>query len=312
MPTLPTCDAALQQFFQLLADILNLVLTILWVYVDCLKSLIIGRKEKSVQGKVVVITGAGHGLGKEMAILLAERGAHLALIDINEENVQEVAIGLKDQAIKVDCHVCDVRSQKAVEDTFAKIKQSLGPVDILINNAGIVSCKPFNELTKDNIERTFQVNVFAHFWTIRSVLPDMLQRGEGHIAAISSIAGVMGTANLTDYCASKFAIVGLMKSLEQELHETGQNQDIHLTTVLPLAMTTGMFHAPKTRFESVFPVVDPTTVATKAVNAILTNQTQVFVPKAAEYFYRLGHIFPTRISDALQSFFQYGVDPHTD
>ena len=114
------------------------------------------------------------------------------------------------------------------------------------------------------------------------------------------------------YSASKFAIIGLMKSLEQELHESGANQDIHLTTILPLAMTTGMFHAPRTRFECVFPVVDPTAVAKKAVTAILTNQTQVFVPKSAEYFYRLGHIFPTRITDALQAFFQYGVEPHED
>ena len=199
MPAVPTCDAALQQFFQLLADILNLVLTVLWVYVDCLKSLIISREEKSVHGKVVVITGAGHGLGKEMAFLLAEKGAALALIDINQENVEEVANGLKDLTTKVEFHVCDVRSQEAIAATFAKIKESLGPVDILINNAGIVSCKPFTELTNNNIERTFQVNVFAHFWTIRAVLPDMIERGEGHIAAISSIAGVLGTANLTDY-----------------------------------------------------------------------------------------------------------------
>lgn len=308
----PTCDAALQQFFQLIADILNLILLSLWVYVDCIKSLFIGRKEKSVRGKVIVITGAGHGLGKEMASLLADRGANLALVDINEENVADVADGLKGSGVRVESFVCDVRSQSAVADTFAKIKETVGQVDFLINNAGIVSCKPFAELTTSNIERTFQVNVFAHFWTIRAVLPDMIKRGHGHIAAISSIAGVLGTANLTDYCASKFAIVGLMKSLEQELHEKGDNEDIRLTTILPLAMTTGMFHAPRTRFESVFPVVDPTTVAKKAVHAILTNQTQVFVPKAAEYFYRLGHIFPTRIADALQSFFQYGVDPHKD
>ena len=157
------------------------------------------------------------------------------------------------------------------------------------------------------------MNVFAHFWTIQSVLPDMKKRGSGQIVAVSSIAGVLGTANLTDYCASKFAIIGLMKSLEQELHPiAGVNKDIHLTTVLPLAMTTGMFHSPRTRFESVFPVIDAVTVAEKAVNAILTNQSQVFVPKQAEYFYRIGHILPTRVNEALQSFFQYGVDPHKD
>lgn len=311
--SLPTCDAALAQFFHLLADIFHLIITCALVYFESFKSLFLSREEKSVQGQVVVITGAGHGLGKEMAILLSERGASLALVDINKDSVEQVAEELRSATeANVQTYVCDVRNVDSVTETMEKIKQTQGPIDILINNAGIVSCKPLTDLKSTDVERTFQVNVFAHFWTVRAVLPDMLSRGTGHIVAISSIAGVLGTANLTDYCASKFAIIGLMKSLEMELHENGQNAGIHLTTVLPLAMTTGMFHAPRTRFESVFPVVDATSVAQKAVHAILTNETQVFVPKVSEYFYRMGHLMPTRVSDALQAFFQYGVDAHKD
>lgn len=312
---LPTCDQALSEFLKLVIEIIRLTFVWMKIVAECFVSVFVPRTEKSVQGKLVVITGAGHGLGKEMATLFAGKGASLALIDINEDNVKDVAAGLSSLSStgqKIMPYVCDVRSEKTVKEVFDKIKKDIGPIDILINNAGIVACKPFLELTPDAIERTFQVNTFAHFWSIRAVLPDMLERNDGHIVCIASIAGLLGTANLSDYCASKFAVVGMMNALQQELHSTGKNKGIQLTTVCPVTMSTGMFKAPKTRFESIFPVADPTEVAEKAVHSILTDERMVWVPKHLEYFYRLAWLYPTKFRDHLQSFTSYGVDPHTD
>lgn len=293
-------------------DFFHLIYTVVTVYIDCICSIFHKREEENAKGKVVVVTGAGHGFGKEIANLFASKGSSVALIDINRANNEKAAqdINLKKYEGKAMPFTCDISKEDELKRVFSLIKNSLGPVDILINNAGIVQCKSILDLSTEGIKKTFDVNVYPQFTAIRCVLPDMIERNRGHIVSVASIAGLLGTANLTDYCASKFALVGLMKALDIELHANGANQNIHLTTICPLTMATGMFKAPKTRFNFLFPIVEATDAAEQAVHSILTKEPLVIIPKKVEYAYRLFGLFPTKVCLALQEFLQYGVDSH--
>lgn len=114
-------------------------------------------------------------------------------------------------------YAVDVSDREAVYQTAAKVREDIGPVDILINNAGIVCCKPLLDLPDKMIENTYAVNILAHYWTIKSFLPDMIRQKRGHIVTIASATGMIGTYGCTDYGATKSACIGLHESLDCEL-----------------------------------------------------------------------------------------------
>jgi all-trans-retinol dehydrogenase (NAD+) len=178
-----------------------LVYKILLAYIEEIYNLVKPIRRKSVRGQNVLITGSGHGLGREMALRFATEGANLVLVDINQANNESVRAELikKYADIKVRAYSVDIRNEADVEDLSKRVQKDVGQIDVLVNNAGIVQCKPFLELSPQLIERTLQVNVLAHMWTIRHFLPSMLEKGRGHIVAISSIAGLIGGKFLTDY-----------------------------------------------------------------------------------------------------------------
>jgi short-chain dehydrogenase, putative len=275
-------------YLDLFQEVINLILNFIYVYLKTTYYLVVGYPKKEVKDNVIVITGAGHGLGKEMSKIFAAHQAKIALIDVNKDNCKNVEKEIKAAGGVVKGYQCDVTDEERITKVINQIEQDLGPIDILINNAGITYCRAFNNVQPECVRKVFEVNTFAHFWTIQAVLKSMIERQKGQIVAISSIAGLVGTANLVDYCASKFAVIGLMEALDQELHEGGKNQDIHLTTICPLAMSTGMFHSPKTRFPKLFPICTSTEAAAIAVEAILTEQYLVTLPKYAKLFHQIG------------------------
>ncbi|MDX1500504.1 MAG: SDR family NAD(P)-dependent oxidoreductase, partial [Woeseiaceae bacterium] len=176
----------------------------------------------------------------------------------------------------------------------------VGRIDVLINNAGVVSGKPLLEITDDAIERTFAVNALAPIWMVRAFLPGMLERGNGHIVTIASAAGLAGTARLTDYCASKFAAVGFDEALRVELAQQGS--DVVTTIVCPYFVATGMFDGVATRFSWLLPVLDPDRVVRRILRAIRRNRRRVVMP------WFLYTVWPTRVLpvplfDRLMKFF---------
>lgn len=111
----------------------------------------------------------------------------------------------------------DISDREAVYKAAAQLQEDVGPVDILINNAGIVCCKPLLELPDKMIEKTYAVNILSHYWTIKSFLPQMIQQKRGHIVTIASVTGLIGTYGCTDYGATKFACIGMHEALHCEL-----------------------------------------------------------------------------------------------
>lgn len=115
---------------------------------------------------------------------------------------------------------CDISNREAVLKLADQIKQDIGHVSILVNNVGIMPTKPLDKQTADDIRRVFEINVYTQFWTLEAFLPHMKQQNRGHIVAMSSIAGVVGLTNLIPYCATKFAIRGLMEALLEEIRQS--------------------------------------------------------------------------------------------
>jgi all-trans-retinol dehydrogenase (NAD+) len=150
-----------------------------------------------IKNNRALITGAASGIGRMLAMRLANAGARIVLWDIDREGLSRLRSELKSAGHDVDSYACDLTNRQEIATVAAQTLAESGPIDILINNAGVVSGKNLLDLSDQEIERTFQVNALALFWTIRAFLPSMLQRDSGHVVTVASAAGLAGTAKLT-------------------------------------------------------------------------------------------------------------------
>jgi NAD(P)-dependent dehydrogenase (short-subunit alcohol dehydrogenase family) len=169
-------------------------------------------------GKVALVTGAARGIGKGIAEALAAEGAAIALVDIahldQAEATRRAIEGRGGRAIVVEA---DVTSLDSVERMAREVAEQLGPVEVLVNNAGIVSRKPILEDSVENWDRVLRTNLYGCFHCCRTVAPGMVARGAGRIVNISSIHGRVAKASMSSYCASKAAIDMFTKQLAVEL-----------------------------------------------------------------------------------------------
>lgn len=244
-------------------------------------------------GKRVLITGAASGIGRLTAAKIAASGAHVILWDLNREALEAFGRELEKRGERATTYRCDVSDRSEVYATARRVLDECGGVDVLVNNAGVVSGRPLLEISDEHIERTFAVNTLALFWTVRAFLPGMIERGAGHIVTIASAAGVVGTAKQTDYSASKHAAVGFDDALRVELRTQGH--PIRTTVVCPYYISTGMFAGVRSR---VLPVLKPDRVASAIVRAIRRNRARVFLPRIVRTIY-LARLLPTGVFDAL-------------
>ncbi len=189
-----------------------------------------------LKNKNALITGAGKGIGKAIAIALAKEGVNVILLARTQADVDQLAaevnqFGVKSLALSAD--VSDINSlNTAVEKAFAEFKT----IDILINNAGIGAFGKFLELEPADWERIIQVNLMGTYYTTRAVIPQMIERQTGDIINISSTAGLNGNAVTSAYSASKFAVMGLTDSLMQEMRK----HNIRVTALTPSTVATDL------------------------------------------------------------------------
>jgi 3-oxoacyl-[acyl-carrier protein] reductase len=191
---------------------------------------------ESLKGKVALITGAGRGIGKAIAIALAHEGVHIGLTARSEEGVKAVAAEIAASGVKASYATADISNRAEVEAAVAKIQSELGNIDILINNAGIASFGNFLELEPEVWEEQIRVNLFGVYYVTRAVLPQMIERKTGDIVNISSTAGKSGSAVTSAYAASKFGVFGLSESLMQEVRK----HNIRVTALAPSTVLTDL------------------------------------------------------------------------
>ena len=194
---------------------------------------------ESLADKVALVTGAGKGIGRAIALALAAEGVHVGLVARTEKDVQAVAGEITAMGVKAAYATADVSNRAEVEAAVAKIQGELGNVDILINNAGAAVFGKFLELEPEAWENQIKVNVFGVYYATRAVLPQMIERKTGDIINISSTAGKSGSPVTSAYSASKFAVFGLSESLMQEVRK----HNIRVTALAPSTVVTDLAQA---------------------------------------------------------------------
>ncbi len=253
-------------------------------------------------GKNVLITGSASGIGRLMAQKIAARGGNVILWDIDRPGLEALCEQLERWGYAAAAYQqCDLSDREEIEESARRVLAEHGPVDVLINNAGIVSGKPLLEMSDQAIERTFAINTLALFWTTRCFLPGMIAKGSGHIVTIASAGGLIGVPRMTDYSASKFAAVGFDESLRVELKRLG-HRGIRTTVVCPYYINTGMFQGVKTRFPFLLPIQEPDAVASQIVAAIEANRGRLITPPFVLALFPT-RLLPTGLFDQVASFF---------
>ena len=216
--------------------------------------------KERLPGTVAVVTGAGRGIGRAVAVALAREGARVALAARTEADLRETQARIRKQGGRAVCIPCDVGRSASVEAMVARVLEAYGDLDLLVNNAGRFVPADVAECTDEAWEETLRTNLTGVFFCTRAVLRHFLAKGAGHVVNIVSGAGVHAFPGAAAYCASKFGVMGFSETLLQEVRGRG----VRVTVVLPGMTRTGMVAAD--RYAAV-PKIPPEEVAEAVVYA---------------------------------------------
>ncbi|XP_043833400.1 epidermal retinol dehydrogenase 2 [Dromiciops gliroides] len=280
-------------------DLLILGGKFIYTILEAFLHFIVPRQKKNVAGEIVLITGAGSGIGRLLALRFARLGAILVLWDINSESNQETCELAKEAgALRTYVYTCNCSERLDIYRVANQVKKEVGDVTILINNAGVVTGRRLLEIPDECVEKSFDVNSKAHIWTYKAFLPAMIANNHGHLVCISSSAGLVGVNRLSDYCASKFAAFGFAESMFLELLAQG-NTGIKTTIVCPFFIKTGMFEGCTTENPLMLPILEPDYVVNKIINAILEEQVYLYLPRFLYFILFLKSFLPTKTGLAI-------------
>lgn len=254
----------------------------------------------TLRGKTILITGGASGIGRLMAVGAANRGAsHVVIWDMNLPAAKAVVAELKALGCEASAQKVDVSSRTSVFQAAEATLATIGHLDVLVNNAGIVSGKSFLELSEKEITATYGVNTLALYWTTQAFLPQMKQRDSGRLVTIASAAGLAGSATLTDYSGSKYAAVGFMESLRAELRD--QASSVTTLTVCPFYINTGMFDGVKSG-SPLLKIQEAQPSADAILNAIESPKRELLLPGMV-YSVRVFRLLPVAVFDWIADVF---------
>ncbi|XP_028659381.1 epidermal retinol dehydrogenase 2 isoform X1 [Erpetoichthys calabaricus] len=284
-------------------ETLQVMVLSIYYLLEAFVKLFIPTRRKNVAGEIVLISGAGSGIGRLMSLEFAKLGATLVLWDINQDGNKETARLVKENGgLRVYTYQCDCSNKTEIYRVADQVKREVGDVTILINNAGIVTGKKFMDSPDDLVQKTLEVNTLAHFWTYKAFLPAMMASNHGHLVSIASSAGLIGVNGLADYCASKFAAVGFAESIGLEMLASGKD-GIKTTIVCPYFITTGMFDGCQSKWPRLLPILDSSYAAKKIVDAILKEQVYLVMPRSLYFVFGLKNIVPVKLGLLLGVYF---------
>jgi short-subunit dehydrogenase len=239
-----------------------------------------------LRGTVVAVTGASRGIGAAVARAVAERGARVGLVARSASDLDAVRAGLATDSVAV---TADVAERDAIIDALGRVERELGPIDVLVANAGIGQYGPLVDVPFDEIERVVHVNVLGTMYAIRAVLPGMVERRRGHVVTIGSIAGRIGSPFEAVYSATKFAGVGLTEALAVEVAPYG----IAVSLVNPGVVATDFGDARGHPYDRKRPKpISAEAVAGAVVSAIEHDAAETYVPKAFRGAVVTRHLVP--------------------
>lgn len=254
---------------------------------------------KDVAGQLALITGGGGGLGREMALRLARRGCNIVIVDVNLKAAEQTCDEIRGKNVSAYAFRVDVSSYDEVQDFIDTVYRDIGPIDILINNAGLIQFTFLNDTSVENVNRLIDVNVKGYIWTTKVVLEKMMHRKRGHIVAISSLSGVHAFPWAVVYSTSKFAVNGFMAALTEQLRLQGYADQIQTTCVCPYYTATRkdiVSFLQKPRFE----LLTTEYTARTAVNGILRNESTVSVPPLMDFGLKFTNLFPLKVQQLIR------------
>ena len=258
------------------------------------------------KNKVVLITGASSGIGKETSIEFAKLGANIVLVARRKEKLKSVEEELKKfQTTTLVCQ-CDISKKEQVQEMSKTVLEKFDSVDILVNNAGFAIYGSVSDLSIDEIESQMETNYFGMIYCIKNFLPKMLEKKSGHIVNVASVAASFGLPGIASYCASKFAMLGFSEGLKHELKGTG----VGITVVSPIMVRTDFFDHPSFEKMSQY---SPTSLSSKTVaKAILkaanSPRLEIIVPSIVRGAVWMKNTFPYFINPILGKSFKKQLD----
>ena len=245
---------------------------------------------RSLNGKVVVITGGGRGIGAATAKALVAKGARVAIGDVDLETAERTAKQLGGGTI---ARHLDVTDRPAFSAFLDAVEAELGPLDVLINNAGIMPLSPAEEESDATITRQLELNLHAVIHGSKDAMARFKRRGTGHIVNVASMAGKGGFPGGATYCATKFGVVGYSEAIRGELRGTG----VEVTCVMPAIVNTEL--AAGLKDARLVKKSTPEDVADAIVDALERPRFDVFVPKSGGYIGQFMQIFPRRVREGM-------------
>ncbi|MCH7313773.1 SDR family NAD(P)-dependent oxidoreductase [Acinetobacter sp. ANC 3882] len=270
---------------------------------------------KSFNQKVAAITGAGSGIGQQLAILLAQQGAHLALSDINEQGLAETQVLLQQYPVKITLTKLDVSDQTAVREWAADSFKAHGKINLIFNNAGVALASTVEGMNYDELEWILNINFWGVVYGTKEFLPYLKQSDEGHIINISSLFGLTAQPTQSAYNATKFAVRGFTEALRQELKI--QNNGLSATCVHPGGIRTniansarmsesirslGMNPAKASQAFNKVLKTPPEQAAKIILNAVKADKARILIGNDAKMLDLIQRITPTHYGHALSFF----------
>ena len=248
------------------------------------------KELRSLDGQVVAITGGGRGIGRATAAALIAKGAKVAIGDIDAPLAERTAAELGAGAIGLPLDVTDKASFTAFLDG---VESRLGPLDVLVNNAGIMPVGPFVDETDQATNKLVDVNIMGVIIGSKLAVQRFRTRGRGHIVQLASIAGKGGFPGGATYCATKHAVVGLTEAMRAELRGSG----IEVHQVLPIGVNTELYSGVSQARG--FSTPEPEDVAAAIVELLQTGRFEQFVPKRLALVVRLNALMPRAFTEAI-------------
>ncbi|MEO2031303.1 MAG: SDR family oxidoreductase [Planctomycetaceae bacterium] len=259
---------------------------------------------RKLQGKTVFLTGAASGIGRQLALQLANIGSNLLLVDRDEQGLDDVAKQAAAQGVQVHSYCCDLTQREAVSRTVTAAIADVGTVDVLINNAGVAWYGSTHDMTQAEWDWLMSINLLAPIQITQMLLPQLLDRPEAHIVNMCSIAGLVAGGRLAAYNTSKFGLVGFTESLRAEYGRAG----IGVTAICPGPVSTKLYRsANKRQTGKTMPqppaivCTTPQRVASLTVKAIQRNRRSVLITPMAHGLFQLKRFLPGLL-DAVSNF----------
>uniref|UniRef100_A0A1I8PKM0 Short-chain dehydrogenase/reductase family 16C member 6 n=1 Tax=Stomoxys calcitrans TaxID=35570 RepID=A0A1I8PKM0_STOCA len=279
----------LKSWVAAISDVVVFIIYCIGFIIQDLYYIAFGYPEKELKTDIALVTGGGSGLGRLLSMRLSKLGTKVVIWDINKPGIDETVKMVQESGGFCKGYVVDISRKEEVYKAAEVLRHEIGDISLLINNAGVVSGLHLLDTPDHLIERSFNVNVMAHFWTTKAFLPKMIENQCGHIVTIASLAGHVGITKLVDYCASKFAAVGFDEALRLELEVLGHT-NIQTTCVCPFFIQqTGMFDDVNARW---VPTLNANDVADRVIQAIKKNEKIAIIPGYCKFLLSFKWTFP--------------------